>query len=453
MTFDAAPGAWERGFRNAVVCLLFGCTVMSADGQEFDGPLRVDASGRYLETASGEPFYYVADTPWQLLASLDLDATREFIEIRRGQGFTALQLVATPWSFDDTAANWDFEGEVGQARVNAAGDAPFAFRADHHHGTQNVDFERPVETYWRHVDAVLDLMADAGMLAYLIPLWASNFSADVTVDDHYVIGRFVGARYRDRNNVIWALGGDERDVDVAKYRAMAQGLHESHITQLVTMHPRSGRSSSDHLSVELDFHSIQARGGVAEMLAFVRDDYADVVVKPTFLCETWYEHDREGGVFGIHRIGGSPAFREHYWAARLAGGFGEGYGAWTIWLNLSTWHQDIHRPGAIEIAGAMRSILATIAWYELTPGSTIVAASAGIHRASTNSGVTIAYLERGHQTLEIASLGRGYTMTIFDPATGSVVATRELGASAKSRSWPIDAPNEDAVVILRPVTE
>lgn len=170
--------------------LAIGCAVC-ASAIAFDGPLKVSANGRYLTFRSGEPFYYVADTPWQLLASLGIDDTREYIDIRATQGFTALQLVATPWSFDDTAAHWD--------------------------------------------------------------------------------------------------------------------------THLVTMHPRAGRSSADHLDAELDFHSIQERGDVASMVRRLQADYRRTPTKPTFLCETWYEHDRDGGVFGIHKTGTSAAFRAHYW--------------------------------------------------------------------------------------------------------------------------------------------
>ena len=147
-----------------------GCTT-------FDGPLEVSDNGRYRTSADGQPFYYVADTPWQLLASLDLAETREYIDIHAEQGFTALQLVATPWSFDDRTARWDFEGEQGQARVNAGGEVPF-FGADGEppRGNREVRFDQPNDAYWRHVDAVLDYLADKGMAAYFIPLWASNFS-------------------------------------------------------------------------------------------------------------------------------------------------------------------------------------------------------------------------------------------------------------------------------------
>ncbi|MCY3839937.1 MAG: DUF4038 domain-containing protein [Gammaproteobacteria bacterium] len=95
------------------LALVLAC-VSCAGSVAFDGPLKVSANGRYLTHQSGEPFYYVADTPWQLLASLGIDETREYIDIRAAQGFTALQLVATPWSFDDTAAHWGSERSVAK---------------------------------------------------------------------------------------------------------------------------------------------------------------------------------------------------------------------------------------------------------------------------------------------------------------------------------------------------
>ena len=101
--------------------------VLTSGGVGFDAPLAVSDDGRYLTYADGTPFYYVADTPWQLLASLTLEDAKAYIDVRAEQGFTALQLVATPWSFDQRAAHWDFEGERGQARVNAYGEEPFAF--------------------------------------------------------------------------------------------------------------------------------------------------------------------------------------------------------------------------------------------------------------------------------------------------------------------------------------
>ena len=153
----AAPTRIHRWLVTAMgAAALAGCA-------SFTGPLAVSENGRYLTWHDATPFYYVADTPWQLLASLDLPETREYIDLRAEQGFTALQLVATPWSFDDAAARWDFEGEQGQARVNADGEVPF-FDADGAvpRETGDVRFDKPNDAYWRHVDAVLDYLGKQG---------------------------------------------------------------------------------------------------------------------------------------------------------------------------------------------------------------------------------------------------------------------------------------------------
>ena len=428
----------------AAVASVSACTT-------FNGPLEVSDNGRHLVQADGTPFYYVADTPWQLLASLDLPDTKEYIDIRADQGFTVVQLVATPWSFDDRAARWDFEGEQGQARVNANGDVPF-FNAQGGAPRNNgeVRFDRPNDAYWRHVDQVLDYLARKNMAAYFIPLWASNFSRSFSEDAHYAIGKTLGTRYRAQANLVWVLGGDEARVSVAKYRALHRGLRDAGITQLVTMHPRSGRSSADHLRDELDFNSVQDRGSVANMLKRIRADYRRTPVKPTFLCETWYEHDKNGGVFRIHKVGTSPAFRAHYWAARLNGGFGEGYGAWTIWLNLQTWRADIERPGAAAIATHMRNILQTVDWENLEPDVDHVALGAHdrVHTAiAPATKAAVAYFEAPVRVRFDPRWFAGHAeFTWYDPATGAVVGTAQAGEPTCVKP-PTAA---DAVLVMRP---
>ena len=432
------------------LCIL--TLALAANAVAFDGPLVVSDNGRHLAFADGTPFYYVADTPWQLLASLPLDEAKEYIDIRRSQGFTALQLVATPWSFDDRAAHWDFNGERGQARVNADGEAPF-FGADGSAptATTEVDFSRPNDRYWRHVDAVLDHLAAQDMAAYFIPLWASNFASSFSEDDHYAIGRTLGARYRRQPNLLWALGGDEARVSVAKYRRLHSGLKDAGITQLVTMHPRAGRSSSEHMDGELDFDSVQDRGTVANMLQRIVGDHARKPTRPTFLCETWYEHPAhlgDGGVFGIHKAGETPAFRAHYWAARLHGGFGEGYGGWTNWLNLEHWRRDIRLPGAVAIAAHMQNILKSVDWENLQPDAGLVVdATAEVHaaRSEASRSVVLYVASPACATVDGAWFGDAFTVAWHDPADGrttppEVVSGKRLVCSPLPR---------DAVAVLR----
>jgi len=432
----------------------FGLNVQAA--AEFGGPLKVSDTARYLTYDDGTPFYYVADTPWTLLSALPLTDAMAYIDIRAGQGFTALQVISTPWSFDDTADKWDFNGQNGKARRNAEGHVPFfSATGSEPATTAQVSFSHPNERYWQHVDAVLDYMARKGLAAYFIPLWASNFSVRFTDSDHYRFGKFIGGRYRDQQNLLWVLGGDEENVSLSKYRAMLRGLRGADVTQLISMHPRSLRSSSHHMATELDFNSIQIRDSVPAMLSLIDHDYNAEVVKPTFLCETWYEDTANGGLWNLHKKGGSAAFRAHYWAARLSGGFGEGYGAWAMWLNQLSWTDDIQLPGAVEIATHMQKILQTVDWHNLLPNDAIFGDSPRVHTAfSSTSKSAVSYFEiHTTQSLNTRVFGGAVDLTWYDPRSGAVTKTATIASNISGNDVPITTPNpQDSVLVITAVT-
>ena len=65
----------------------------------------------------------------------------------------------------------------------------------------------------------------------------------------------------------------EQNVSLNKYPDMLRGLKDAGVTQLISMHPRSYRSSSDHMSTELDFNSVPIRDSVTKMVALIEEDY------------------------------------------------------------------------------------------------------------------------------------------------------------------------------------
>ncbi len=55
-------------------------------------PLNVD--GRFLATASGAPFFWLGDTAWALPSELDREQTARYLDVRKQQGYTVVQVVA-----------------------------------------------------------------------------------------------------------------------------------------------------------------------------------------------------------------------------------------------------------------------------------------------------------------------------------------------------------------------
>lgn len=91
--------------------------------------LRVSGDGRRLEHPDGTPFFYLADTAWELLHRLNREDTEHYLTTRASQGFTAVQTVIL--------------GERDGLRTPTPdGHVPF----------HDLDPSRPNEAYFAHVD-------------------------------------------------------------------------------------------------------------------------------------------------------------------------------------------------------------------------------------------------------------------------------------------------------------
>src|SRR6478736_2021730 len=110
--------------------------------------LQVNANQRYLVTADGKPFFYLADTAWELFHRLNRAEADLYLRNRAAKGFTVIQAVVL--------------GELDGLKVpNAYGETPF------------VDFDatQPNEHYFAHVDWVVNRAAELGLYIGLLPTW------------------------------------------------------------------------------------------------------------------------------------------------------------------------------------------------------------------------------------------------------------------------------------------
>lgn len=329
-------------------------------------PLKVSADGRYLEDSSGRPFYFVGDTHWPLFWHYSLRDAQRIIDDRAAKGFTAMLVSVAPF----------------RNKANADGHRAFRDLA-----TLAVD-----EEYFAHADRVLEYAADKGLAVYAVALWWANYHEDVEAEELGVYGRWLGRRWKDRDNLIWVIGGDERfrRSDLSRFRALAEGIRAGGARQIMSFHPfgglpwwSSGHSSSEYLSDEpwLDFSSVQAHTFGGRMVDRVLRDYDRRPTQPVILIEPWYFgtrlRDRALG-FPIHQ----PALRirQALYQARIGGGsFGEGYGAWPFWYHASSqaeWREALdNQPAAVQIATHMRRLFESLEWWRLAPdrdGSVLV---------------------------------------------------------------------------------
>ncbi len=88
-----------RSPRSSLLTLSFlgiflGSPLLIGKVQAVTFPLKVSADGHYLVDAKNEPFLYHAETGWTMVARLTPPDAEHYMETRRQQGFTALQIMA-----------------------------------------------------------------------------------------------------------------------------------------------------------------------------------------------------------------------------------------------------------------------------------------------------------------------------------------------------------------------
>ena len=142
----------------ALVC---GCALLRAAQPPKKLPLlKVSANHRFLMQDDGKPFFYLADTGWELFHRLNRNEAAEYLKTRAAQGYTVVQAVAL--------AELD-----GLTEPNAYGKLPLTGKDPAKPAiTPGVNPARPAEyDYWDHVDYIVDEANRNGIYIGLLPAW------------------------------------------------------------------------------------------------------------------------------------------------------------------------------------------------------------------------------------------------------------------------------------------
>lgn len=347
--------------------------------------LRIADNGRYFIDPDGSPFVWIADTAWTLPQRIMWQDVDYYLQLRKAQGFTVIQIVAL-----------DPERDV-QMRDPAGNPALY-----------DADPTKPNEAYFHHLDRVIDTAASYGLHVLLLPAWGQlvvgdnwmgqTFDRTLTVDNAYTYGEWIGLRYRDRDNVIWCMGGDRmpvhKDVDYRPvWRALAEGVAHGVTGQ------RLHWNVPDPLwqEIPMTYHPChENETGRCSTMSYWTDDEAwisfimlqsghNANIRSWELVENEYDRAsiaRRNDTGNAARImpvwDGEPAYemmptsfpeftdfhgpwmvrRRAYWSL-FAGAFGFTYGHCSVWSSIGererdpmfqqTWFEAIHSPGAAQM--------------------------------------------------------------------------------------------------------
>lgn len=388
--------------------------------------LKLSDNRRFLAHGDGRPFFYLADTAWELFHRLSLAEAEEYLRRRAAQGFTVIQAVVL--------AEID-----GLHTPNMQGHTPLL----------DDDPARPNEAYFRDVDAVVDIAERLGLYIGMLPTWGDKWNLKwgagpevFTPENARGYGQFLGRRYRDKP-IIWITGGDrpiETDRHFAILRELASGLREGDGgAHLITFHPGGGHTSAEWLHAEpwLDFNMLQSgHGRDTGNYDRIAVDYARVPIKPCLDGEPGYEDhpvafNPKNGFLDAYDV------RKYaYWAV-FAGAAGHTYGChdvWQLWHGARApinwprrpWTEAIDLPGARQMQH-LRRLVEARPFLERVPDQALIAGDAGsgpAHLQATrgdDGSYAFVYTALGQPfTLELGRLS-GSTLRAcwYDPRTGA----------------------------------
>lgn len=423
--------------------------------------LKVSENKRFLVKEDNTPFFYLADTAWELFHRLTLEEAKLYLDDRASKGFTVIQAVLLA----------EFNG---LREPNRHGHYPLI----------NEDPTRPNEEYFAHVDRVVAYAQSLGLVMGLLPTWGDKWNQKwgvgpeiFTPENARIYGELLGRRYKEAP-VIWILGGD-RPVETETHRAILRALAEGLAAgdggnHLRTFHPPGVHSSTEYWPNEnwLDFHMYQTGHSRKNMSwKLIAHDYEHDPTKPCLDGEPGYEdHSNE---FDPNKgyMDCSDARRFAYWDV-FSGACGHTYGCHPIWQFYNpelyepitwarvSWKEALHLPGAGQMQ-FLRQLMETHPFLVRIPDPTLVLSPTQnplariVATRDTDGTYALLYLPLGGKVVVNPTSIRADRVRAlwFDPRTGKseIIGERSTRSDLEfeAPSW---GPGNDWVLVIERVS-
>jgi len=280
-------------------------------------PLRAEGSGeRFLVDSDNQPFFWLGDAAWSLIAQLKREDVSFYLDDRRAKGFSVILVSLIEHKF------------CTNAPANIYGDLPFTGKP----------FTTPNEKYFKHADYVIKSAAERNIIVLLAPLylgydckdegWCSEVKT-TSISDLYSWGRYVGDRYKNFSNIIWVIGGDTDPTGVKdKVLEMIKGIREKDTTHIFTAHNQPETMAVTPWIGEgwLTINNVYSYDSI--LYSHFKTAYELKPVMPYYLCESAYENEHNAT---------PQQLRSQAYQAILSGSMGHIFGNCPLWHLQSFW--------------------------------------------------------------------------------------------------------------------
>jgi hypothetical protein len=338
--------------------LALGLASLSAHASEPVFPLKIAENQRYLADQKGKPFLVVGDSAWSLIVQLGEDDIDRYLDNRRKRGMNSIIVNLIEHKFCTNAPR------------TRGGMAPFKKAGD---------FSTPNSEYFDFAYSVVKKANDRGIAVWLFPGylgygggdegWFKEMKASGKANLR-AYGRFVGKRFSNLPNIVWAVGGDYTPdkADQWTVSELAEGIREEDANHLMTAH--GAPSSQSAVAAFGDATWLKVNGVYSYEKALYRPmlvEYERRPPRPFVLMESVYEGEHESVPEQIRR--------QAYWAV-LSGCCGQFFGNNPIWHfdgpglypAKLTWQEALDQTGSRDMT-RLREALAVLPWQELVPDS------------------------------------------------------------------------------------
>jgi hypothetical protein len=431
--------------------------LMFALFQNVTAQFSISSNHRYL-MKDGKPFFWLGDTGWELFHRLTREEANEYLEHRAAQGFTIIQAVVL--------AEFD-----GLHAPNAYGDTPLIKH----------DPLQPNETYFKHVDYIIDKAASYNLNIGLLPTWGDKIFKDrwgtgpeiFNVHNAKAYGRWIANRYKDKKNIVWILGGDRNprnENDVAIWRAMGEGIMEAtNGKAVISFHPQPcelGSATWFHKDGWLSFNMFQ-NGHCRNNNVYdkIQAAYNLQPVKPVLDAEPIYEDHPV--CFNVKDLGTSNAYdvRKFAYLDLFSGACGHTYGCHDIWQFYSPKHEAVNGPHvywqqAMNLPGAtqmifVRRLIESHAMPERVPDQSLIEennyAAAERIQATRGDDYLFVYTAAGKPFTVVLGKIKGETLQAYwyNPRSGDTKDIEDISnTGTKKFSPPSTGYGQDWVLVL-----
>ena len=360
----AAPRVWHRIGRD--LFSLHPANFSNATVLHF--PLKIGLDGRYLVDQEAQPCMIIADSAWGLVGDLSPTDADTYFSNRATVGFNSvlMAIAASDYAGSKVGGYETFDGLPSFVGGTSSSPGPLT---------------KPYEPYWQRVDTMIKLAAKYNLNVIAFPMetggWLQTMEA-AGVEKCHRYGEFIGRRYKDFPNIIWAFGNDYDKTSWsvsstdAAVTAVADGILSQDSEHLVTI--ELGNSNPDHRfgqSSSTDdrrwLRILRVNWGYTYLptYATAKLDWRDssIPVIPYVLGESGYENENWSGVEGSPKT-----CRRQNWCSIMGGGLaGVIYGNGSIWyFSPGVWQSNLNSNGAIQ-SGYVRAFFERLNWKKLKP--------------------------------------------------------------------------------------